>query len=159
MGGLLGLYLLIGRPLVQDEITNLLDDAIDEAEVQLDYSSRIHTEVVTQEMLDDSLDEMDLSSSLYAVNSVVFEQDRIAVNLEFFKALKATYAFDIRVNDKSELIVNKLEVPKWNFLVFQKEYMQGWIEDSLNRLIKDSTIEFKAIQVTDGEFYFVGENN
>jgi len=157
LAALIGLYFLFGRPLVQETITDLLEDSISEVEINLYQYTQILTEIVEQDAIDDEVDDLDLSSSVISLDEVSLEQDQIVVTLRLFDTIDANYIFDIRVNEDGEFVLNNTDYPMFNFLFFKKQTFNTWLEDSFNELIEDAPSQIKAIQVTAGQIYIVRE--
>lgn len=155
--GLTVLHLLVLRPMIQRNITRMVDGYMDDIVIKLDYSARTHTEVIDQEKLDDAVDHLRLTTSYLSLDRVLLKQDRITAKLRLFGSLNLEYSFDVRVNGRGEILLKDADYPAINGLIFDPDYLTTWLENTLNEKLEDANQQIKAIQITDGEMFVASQ--
>ena len=155
--GLTVLHLLVIRPMVQRNITRMLDGYMDDVVIKLDYPGQYYIEVIDQDKLDDAVDDLRLSTSFLSLDRVLLEQDLLTAKLRLFGSLNLDYSFDVRVNGKGEIVLKDAEYPAINGLIFEPDYLTTWLENTLNEKLADASQQLKAIQITDGEMFVASQ--
>lgn len=151
------LHVLVIRPMVQRNITRMVDGYLDDVTIKLDYSARTHTEVIDQEKLDGAVEDLRLSTSFLSLDRVLLEQDRLTAKVRLLDSLNLDYSFDVRVNGKGEIVLKDAEYPPINELIFEPDYLTTWLENTMNEKLADTSQQLKAIQITDGEMFVASQ--